>query len=85
MEEQSNIDWKKPVTSKQLFLFALIFFLVAGFTIGFAIGGYITQKNWEEYNTHFQTRIDQECVCEQRFSSCGRDITLGGKKWLYEK
>lgn len=78
MEEGSDIDWKKPVTNNQLIIFALIFFLFAGFIIGFAIGGYSIQEKWVSYNDNLQKRIKSECICINRSLPCGTDITLGG-------
>lgn len=81
MEKKTDIDWKKPLTNKQLLFFVLAFVLVCGLMLGYIVGAYQVQQHWEEYDENLQSRIENECLCIERYLQNGTDISLGGFKW----
>lgn len=75
MEEESGIDWKKPVTDKQFLVFLLFCFFIGGLTLGYLFGGYQVHKEWQSY---FESS-PYKCICDNE--SISWNIYTGGVKW----
>lgn len=54
-------------------------FLVSGFIMGFAVGGYVQQKNWEEYNDLLEEKMENDCIC---YNESTGDKTWKGLNYL---
>ena len=76
MEKESDIDFAKPLTNKQIIIFALIAVLVCGFILGFTIGGYSMQQKWENYFEDLKERLSDDA----RFLKSIGDDTNGNFK-----
>lgn len=62
MKEDININMDIP--KGHLIIVLLIMFLIGGLAIGYALGGYIQDKRWSDYNELREQYVNYNCICQ---------------------
>lgn len=60
------MDVSMQIPKEHLLGIVLLMFLIGGFVIGYLVGNYTMYKRWDEYNSLWQEKVKEECVCVEK-------------------